>query len=227
MKKVIIIDDIKHVLDEENSFLDRKSIEVYPIPSNTEALQVHREIRAHLIITYLDMPDMSGEEFCEQVRGDPATASASIIMICPKTKACYKRTKNCQANDFLPAPITADALLKKAQELLHIAERTMYRAPVSIQIKGESGKPFLGFCENISASGMLLGTDRKLKKGGQLLCSFFLESDGHVKVEGEVTRAVGKPKKGAPNHYGIAFTNITPGIVAEIDRFVQKIIKGK
>ena len=59
MKKVIIIDDIKEVLDRENSFLDRSAIEVYPVPSNVEVLLVHREIRADLIITYLDMPDMT------------------------------------------------------------------------------------------------------------------------------------------------------------------------
>ena len=45
MKKVIIIDDIKEVLDRENSFLDRSVIEVYPVPSNAEVLLVHREIK--------------------------------------------------------------------------------------------------------------------------------------------------------------------------------------
>ena len=229
MKKVIIIDDIKHVLERENSFLDRANIEVHPVPSNMEVLELHKRLHADLIITYLDMPDLSGEDLCDEIRGHPEAAKVSILMICPKTKECFERTKRCQANAFIPAPLDPDELLNKAQELMHIAGRAMYRAPASLQIKGaeedEHGRPFLGFVENLSASGMLLGTDRRLRKNEIVICSFYMGEDQHLKVEAEVVRAEAKPKEGTSNFYGLVFKDVTPAIVAEIDRFIHSAAK--
>ena len=184
MKKVIIIDDIKDVLDRENSFLDRSVIEVYPVPSNAEVLLVHREIKVDLIITYLDMPDLSGEELCEAIRKDPTCSKVSILMVCPGTKQCEERSKHCRADAFVPTPVSADVLLSQAHRLLHIPTRADFRVPVSVRLKGEGdeGKPFIGFSENLSASGMLLGSDRKLEMGAVLVISFIQMVELHGQI---------------------------------------------
>ncbi|KKL50551.1 hypothetical protein LCGC14_2304390, partial [marine sediment metagenome] len=151
MKKVIIIDDIKEVLDRENSFLDRSVIEVYPVPSNAEVLLVHREIKVDLIITYLDMPDLSGEDLCEAIRKDPTCSKVSILMVCPNEKVREERSKHCRADAFVPTPVSEEALLLKAHDLLKIPSRTSFRVPVNASMSLESGdgKNFLGFSQDL------------------------------------------------------------------------------
>jgi DNA-binding response OmpR family regulator len=228
MKKVIIIDDIKDVLDRENSSFERNSIEVYPVPSNAEALLVHREVKADMIITYLDMPDMSGEDLCDAVRNDPACSKVSIIMVCPRTKKCQERSKNCRANAFFPTPVKAEDLLSKTNQLLHISDRANFRAPVGMKVmgtkKGDDNRPFLCFSENISSTGMMLGSDREFNNGERIICSFILENNEHMTTEAEIVRSMGKPKKGAPNRYGIKFKDMPESVSREIERYVQKFL---
>ena len=227
MKKVIIIDDIKEVLDRENSFLDRSVIEVYPVPSNAEVLLVHREIKVDLIITYLDMPDLSGEDLCEAIRKDPTCSKVSILMVCPNEKVLEERSKHCRANAFVPTPVSADVLLSQAHRLLHIPTRTDFRVPVSVRLKceGDEGKPFLGFSEDLSASGMLLGSDRKLEMGAELVISFILEGNERMEADAEITRFVDKPREGAPNRYGLRYRGMTPELATQIDRFILESFK--
>lgn len=230
MKKVIVIDDIKNVLDKENSFLDRSGIELYPVPSNAEALLVHREIKADLIITYLDMPDMSGEDFCEAVRKDVSCSKVPIIMVCPSRGNCDARIKHCRADAFIQPPVSADVLLSQAHILLHIPSRADFRVPVSVRIMGEGigdMKPFLGFSENISVSGMLLGSDRKLANGTELVISFILGGKELMKTKATVKRAMDKPKEGAPNRYGLQFEGVTSEVATDIDRLVRGLFEKK
>ncbi|MCK4911355.1 MAG: response regulator [Thermodesulfovibrionales bacterium] len=227
---MIVIDDIKNVLDKENSFLDRSGIELYPVPSNAEALLVHREIKADLIITYLDMPDMSGEDFCEAVRKDVSCSKVSIIMVCPSRCNCDERLKACRADAFIQPPVSADVLLSQAHLLLHIPSRADFRVPVSVRIMGEGEgemKPFLGFSENISVSGMLLGSDRKLAMGTELSISFMLGGKELMRTEATVMRAKDKPKEGAPNRYGLRFKGVTPDVATDIDRLVRGLFEKK
>lgn len=212
-------------MERETSFLDRKSIEVYPVPSNAEVLLMHREINADLIITYLDMPDMSGEALYAAILNDDSCPNVAIIMVCPNKERCDVHAGHGCDEVFITPPISAEVLLEKVYDMLKIPSRAEFRVPVSVKImaKGPGMKPFLGFSENISISGMLLGSDRKLEIGDKIVCSFILAGNEHMKAEAQVVRYEQKPREGAPNRYGLKFTGPILGHVEDIERFIKEM----
>ncbi|HEB02245.1 MAG TPA: response regulator [Nitrospirae bacterium] len=227
VKKVIIIDDIKEILERANSYLDRSGIEVFPVPSNAEVLQKQREVKADLIISYLDMPDMSGEELCSAVRKNHLYAGVAIMMVCPNEKVLEERSKHCSADVFMSVPVSEEALLLKAHDLLKIPSRTSFRVPVNVSMSLESGdgKNFLGFSQDLSATGMLLGTSRVINLGDRLSCSFQLGETEQLNVKAEVVRLVSRKGKGAPYLYGLKFLDVSPALAVELECFVSEVPK--
>lgn len=225
VKRVIIIDDIKEILERANSYLDRSGIEVFPVPSNAEVLQKQREVKADLIISYLDMPDMSGEELCSAVRKNPLYAGVAIMMVCPNEKVLQERSKHCSADVFMSVPVSEEALLLKAHDLLKIPSRTSFRVPVNASMSLESGdgKNFLGFSQDLSATGMLLGTSRVINLGESLSCSFQLGETEKLNVKAEVVRLVSRKGKGAPYLYGLKFLDVSPALAVELECFVSEV----
>ncbi len=224
MKKIIIIDDIKDVLEKESTFFDRTGVDVHPVPTNSEIPQAHRDINADLIVAYLDTPEMSVEELSLAVRKGDTRPDVPILVICPESTDCFDRLKDCNVDAFIKSSASVDSLLGHAHDLLDIPVRAGFRVPVkvSMSVTCEGINPFLGFSQDLSVGGMLLGTDRRINIGIRLACSFMLEEKEALKVEAVVVRVVGRMKKDVANFYGLEFIKMTPELAAEIEQFIQR-----
>ncbi len=224
MKKIIISEDIKSILDEEKSFLNRSDIKTFAAPTNEQVLAFHRAEKADLIITNLDAPEMSGEKLSSLVREDDRICDVSLIIICPNTETALKRCLQCRANAFVTIPINNAVLLQEAYQLLHIAPRKAFRAPLSIQMKGKSGKTaFIGYAANISVSGLLLYSDTLLFEGDPITCSFYLSYSKHMTADAEVTRLTEKGTEHDTNGYGVRFIDLKDEYRSAIEEFVSKL----
>jgi PleD family two-component response regulator len=62
MKKVLLADDLKSLLTEKSSFLDRADFAVFTASTNEEMLKIHRKEKADLIVTRLDLPGIKSED---------------------------------------------------------------------------------------------------------------------------------------------------------------------
>lgn len=224
MKKIIIIDDIKDVLESESTFFDRTGVEVHPVATNSEIPKAHRDIKADLIIAYLDTPDMSVEDMSADVRKGETNPDIPILVVCPEDTDCFERLKNCNIDAFIKSPASADSLLGQAHDLLNIPVRAGFRVPVKVSMSVHCGgvNPFLGFSQDLSMSGMLLGTDRHINIGIRLTCSFMLEDKEVLKVEAVVVRVVGRMKKELANFYGMEFIEVSPELASDIEAFIAK-----
>ncbi len=226
MKKVIILEELLEALEREQSFLNRTEIEVLPASSNRIALYMHEAQNADLIITNIDSDAMSAEELCTTIRKDPELRKVSIIVVSLGRESDMERMEKCRANAFLTAPINPVMLLGNVRKLLDVPTRLDYRAPVSVKIEGESGdEPFLGYSENISASGMLISTDKPLKKGEIIQCSFFLPTSARIHSEAVVVRALEKPTEYDPFRYGVHFSLLDEKLRMAIDDFVRDYLR--
>ena len=222
MKKIIIIDDIKTVLAKSNSFLDRSAIDVFPVPTNLDALHKLVEVKADLIISYLDMPDMNGEQLCTRLRKPPFSSSVAVMMVCPQGVSPEDASSRCGADAFISPPFKADDLLRKAYDLLKIPARTSFRVPVntSTSLQSGDGERFLGFSQDLSATGMLLGTTRVISMGDVINCSFALSETEQIDLKAEVIRLVGRKSNAMPHLYGLKFIDVSPAQAVQIDCFI-------
>jgi DNA-binding response OmpR family regulator len=223
MKKIFIADDIKKLLDQGKSFLDRASVRIFTASSHEEALKIHNNERLNLIITRLDMPGMSSEMFCSIIREDRILRQVSLIIICDKNRSDIERSSRCNANAIIISPVDPASLLDKVYQFLHIAKRGAYRVLISLKVEGKSRKrPFLCRSENISTSGMLIETERVLAKGDRVSCSFFLPDSTHIVEDGEVIRVVGKTTEFETNQYGIKFLHTPSDSQSALEDFIEK-----
>ena len=226
MKKIIIPYDISRILQQKNSFLQRVDIKVFTAASNDEALKIHREERANLIITQIDMPGMATEKFCSLVRGDAELSAVSIIMICTNHGADIELSSRCGANAVILRPINAALILARAQKLLDITWRETYRVLISLSVDGNAkDTPFFCRSQNISTSGMLIETDKIIPHGDRVICSFFLPESIRIQATGEIVRIPQQPTGATLKQYGVKFSNLTHEAKQALEAFVEKKAK--
>jgi CheY-like chemotaxis protein len=222
MKKLIIAREISPVLLREESFFNRAEVKVYESATNEDAFELHRAEKADLVIATLDSRDMSGEEFCRAVRGDSALRDVSIILVGPSAPEHMERVSRCRANAFLTLPLSVEAALEKSLKLLDISRRADFRAPVAVKVQGTAANgPFLGYSENISASGLLFDSDRALSVGDRLVCSFMLTDSVRVSSEAEVVRVVDGASEHEVRQCGVRFLRLADGLKSAIEAFIE------
>jgi len=211
MKKVLIAQDIHSVLKQEGSFLERTDLQVFTTATNDEILKVHRAERVDLIMTKLDMPGLSSVKLFDQIREDPILRTVSIIMSCANDPIAIKESSRCRVNAVLLDPLHPVLLLAKAQQLLNIAARETIRVLLGIIIDGRFGQEaFYCRSKNISATGMMIETRKRLAEGARLSCQFYLPDATKVEMTGKIVRIIQQTSGGEDHQYGLMFTDLAP-----------------
>jgi DNA-binding response OmpR family regulator len=222
MKEVIIAEDIYALISKEQNFLSRSDIRIETAHTNSNALELHKTRKADLIIINLDTGDMSGEEFCSQLRGDALLRSVSILLVCSGQEEDIARCVKCNANMFISIPVNTAVLLQEAHRLLNIAPRKNCRVPVKIRVDGlVRGRHFTGMSENISSAGMLFWSSAGLLEGDTVQCTFSLSGSRQVTVSGEVVRVLAG-RSGDESGYGVSFADISTEAASAIRRFASE-----
>jgi CheY-like chemotaxis protein len=221
MKKILLVDDLKGLIDKEKSILDRTDFNIFTATSSDEALKIHKSIGMDLIVVDLDMPGTSGDELCTMIREDEEMKNVSIVVVCTNSKADMKRAEQCKANDCVTKPIRPVELLRKVSRLMDIQERKSYRVLLKVTVKGSlNNASFFCTSQNISTTGILIETERTLEVGDNISCSFYLPNSGAVSLDGEVVRTSGNARDGF--QYGVRYMIINPGHRVEIEKFIKK-----
>jgi CheY-like chemotaxis protein len=222
MKKVLIAKEIHSLLEKDNSFFDRTDLTVFVAASNDEALKIHRAKRVDLIITQLEMPGMTSEQFCSLIREDADLRSVSLIMVCENTPAAIERGERCRANAVLLQPVHPIVIMVKAQQLLEIAARETIRVLLNVRADSHSrDESFYCRTRNISATGMLIETDTPLADGARLSCFFYLPNAKKIQVSGKIIRTIEQAAGDEDHQYGVMFTDITPEVRKLLNDYVE------
>jgi CheY-like chemotaxis protein len=227
MKKILIARDVHELLEQHNTFLDRTDFKVFIAKTNDEAFKIHQTEQVDLIITRLDMSGMTGEHFCSLIREDTFLRAASLIIVCANTPEAIEQAGRCRANAVLLDPVHPVVLMVKAQQLLEIAGRETLRVLLSANVDSLSDDEAF-FCRtvNVSASGMLIETNKHLTEGARLTCSFYLPNTKKVQVSAKVVRATAAVPGDEDHQFGLMFTDITSEAKKLlVDYVVKKSIK--
>lgn len=224
MKKIIALNTLKDFIEKEVPILTKSDVELHYASSGKALIRMHEEIKADIIITELDFPDMGCEQLCSTVRMDKVLRNVSILIICSNSPSDLERCLQCGVNDYLVYPLVAFEFLRKVLRLLNIAQRTVYRVIVKATTQGQ-GKQAHFFCtsKNLSTSGMLLETEKTLVKGDTLAFSFFLPKSVRVLAQGEIVRIT--QTENGTKEYGVKFFGISPSVESKIETFIHTWLK--
>ncbi|GAB4483710.1 MAG: hypothetical protein OHK006_05620 [Thermodesulfovibrionales bacterium] len=219
-KKLIVPDDLKSIIEREKSFLSRSAMTIFPAVFTDDILKIHAAEKADLIVVDHVMPGMCVDEMCSKIRMSPDLRKVSIIILCSGGKSAIERCKASGANSFFVKPLQYPEFLKCVREYLSISERQSMRVLMRVSVKSRhDNKYFFSTSQDISATGVMIETEKLLAKGDRITCSFFLKTS-QVAVDGEVVRV--RKKDDGLSQYGIKFIGIMPDTVMKIEEFIRQ-----
>jgi len=223
MKKVIIAQTILDAIEHGSTLFGRGSIKLHPARSSEAIVDLHRQIKADLIITDFSLPVMDGVRLCSSVRSEPGLKDVSLIVYCDANRVRQAACRDAGANAVLQKPVDAFDLFSKLSELILIPQRKDMRVLLHVSVEGQQqDTTFIATSYNISISGLLLETRRELKKGDKLSCSFNVlkrEVNAHCSIMRVETTDTGRFR------YGAAFLGLDTKTIVLIEQYVKSRIK--
>ena len=123
MPKLLIVDDSTQHLYTIGRLLKKLDVQVIHATSGSEALGLTLEHDFFLAIIDVQMPEMSGYELVELLRGNPSTAGVPVVFISGIRTDEYRHRKVFDtggAIDFLSKPFLPEILLAKAKVFLEL-----------------------------------------------------------------------------------------------------------
>jgi CheY-like chemotaxis protein len=221
--RILLVDHSRGALLFPESVLRRRRATVTTALAGSEALEKAREENPHLILFGYDLFDMTGPEFCREIRGDERTRAISLLFVCDRG-ATEHGTACVEAgcNDVIYRPLQRHELDAKITSLTAIPARRQMRTLTRVEVSLDNDGHFiLGRSLNISANGMLIETDRMLPGDGPLRLQFYLPGGaGPIQVTVEVLRT---EFVGTMARYGVRFIDVQPDASEMIDRYVQRL----
>jgi CheY-like chemotaxis protein len=120
LKKILIVDDERDVLEVLGARLTMAGYEVVKAVSGQEAINKTRKELPNLIILDILMPEMGGEEAGEILRKDPATKDIPIIFLTCLFTRREERNKghSLGKNIFVAKPYDVKELLELIRRII-------------------------------------------------------------------------------------------------------------
>ncbi len=123
MALVMIVDDSPTEVHVMKTALEKHGFDTVAAADGSECLDLAKRVRPDLILMDVVMPGVNGFQATRTLARDPSTQGIPIVMISTKSQETDKIWGLRQgAVDFLVKPVSANALVAKAQEVLARAE---------------------------------------------------------------------------------------------------------
>src|SRR5579859_5589078 len=190
--RILLVDNSRGALIFHESLLRRRKATITTALAGSEALAKAREEQPHLIMFGYDLFDMSAPEFCREIRNDEVTKMISLLFVGDRANEEHgNRCLKAGCNDVIYKPVLQHELDDKIAKLTSIPARRQLRTLTRVEVSVDNrGRFILGRSMNISATGMLLETDRVLPGEGPLRLQFYLPGESRpVQVTIEVLRS--------------------------------------
>ncbi|HLA42799.1 MAG TPA: response regulator, partial [Aggregatilineales bacterium] len=123
MRRVLVIEDDKSILENTVEILNFEGYEVAGAPNGEEGLREVREFRPELIICDIMMPKVDGYAVLQTLRRDPELSLIPFIFLTAKASRNDMRYgMDMGADDYLPKPFTTQELLDMVESRLRLKD---------------------------------------------------------------------------------------------------------
>ena len=119
-RQILIVDDYPGALYMRSRILSDAGYEVLEATRGEEALRIAIERHPSLVLLDVNLPDISGTEVCERLKGDPSTADIRVIQITGAwiSEDARQRGLASGADAYLTEPVDQFTLLRNVVNLL-------------------------------------------------------------------------------------------------------------
>jgi len=115
-RKIVVIDDEHSVQEVVRAYLEKDGYQVFVAGNGAEGLALAERVGPALIVLDLMLPDISGEEICEEVRG---RSDVPILMLTAKASADERVAGLASgADDYLVKPFSPRELVARVRAVL-------------------------------------------------------------------------------------------------------------
>ena len=123
-KKVLVCDDEPYIVESVSYVVRKAGYEVVIAEDGLEALNAVKREKPDLVFLDIMMPKISGYEVCRQLKEDPATKSAYVVMLTARgQEEDERRALEMGADEFMTKPFSPRKMRAKLDEILGQSER--------------------------------------------------------------------------------------------------------
>lgn len=117
--KILVVDDEPDILEFLSYNLKKEGFQVYTCNNGKSALALALEVKPHLILLDIMMPEMDGVETCERIRETEGIKNCIIAFLTARTED-YSQIAGFEAggDDYIPKPIRIKLLISRIYALL-------------------------------------------------------------------------------------------------------------
>lgn len=113
MKKIMIVDDERHVLRILRLSLERQGYQIETFNNGQEAFEALQQSQPDVLITDIQMPRMTGQELCLNISQQYPERTFLIIVLTSRTEIEHREWTSSLFNlQFLEKPVSMKNLIK-------------------------------------------------------------------------------------------------------------------
>lgn len=118
MKKILIIEDDRNLLNELREFLENKGYEVASVDNFLKANDFALEMRPDLVILDINLPGISGFDICREIK---AKSNIPVLMLTSRVGIEDEiRGLEIGADEYLAKPVDTRRLILRMEKLLDL-----------------------------------------------------------------------------------------------------------
>ena len=118
MKKILIIEDDRNLLNELRDFLENKGYEVASVDNFLKASEIALEMRPDLVILDINLPGISGFDICREIK---EKSNIPVLMLTSRV-GIEDEIKGLEigADEYLAKPVDTRRLILRMEKLLDL-----------------------------------------------------------------------------------------------------------
>jgi PAS domain S-box-containing protein len=125
--KFLIIDDDPMVAQLFHEVLQMDGHEAWIARTGEEGLRLFRELRPHLVLLDVYLPDADGRHVCSEIKRDPTSTDTFVVLVSGDAIQAEEKAAGLHAgaDDYMSKPVAIQEFLARIHTLLRLRETTV------------------------------------------------------------------------------------------------------
>jgi CheY-like chemotaxis protein len=177
MKTVFLVDESAAFLQYLTLIIKRLGYDTISASRACDCLEGVREKVPDMVICEANLPDGGGVELCRQIKSDPETEHAHVVVVTTDgSNGTRQAAMEEGASEFLTKPVTMRSIFNVLEHHIGFRRRKQIRTPyiTSVKVDRGSGETETLETSNLGEGGMFIRSEGSEQVGAILDLSFTL-----------------------------------------------------
>ncbi len=173
--KILLAESSSIVLQIEQRCLKDAGVSIFTATDSEDALNTARKVRPNLVYLSYSLHGAGGAPCCKAFKSDPVLKGIPVVMVCAAGGGEPETSREAGCDGVVMKPVVCREFLEAGLSLISRTappeERMACRAIVACSAGADT---FYGTIEDISVTGMFVGSSRAVAMGDVLTVKFVL-----------------------------------------------------